>query len=148
MHAPQRMELTFSGLPEAFFSVDVISEQVVRPRVSGGEGICSANNHQLDGDGEEVALLPNGLDINMSKHYSRSVSDFEKFQHSNVFHLCHTRTFDVDVDVRDGGIAHKRYRTMRAAILDKRYHSVLEEWRATHPVKVPPRRNLFCQKTP
>jgi len=73
------------------------------------EKVCFSAKHKLYGYKVEVSILPNGLALNISKHYPGSVSDLDIFCRQGRFHAECTSKKVGEQAVRDDGLLSEEF---------------------------------------
>lgn len=133
----------FKDFEYAIEAIDVTFQQSNRPSGNIQEGkLYFSGKHKLYGFKVEVAVKPNGLASNASRHYAGSVSDISILSKRIMKTQARLTKSNDGETFTDNFILSEKYPESWAAIADKGYQGAAEFLRVVTPKKKPPGRNL------
>ncbi|KAE9113427.1 hypothetical protein PF005_g9790 [Phytophthora fragariae] len=129
---------TFRNNPCARYATDVIFQQTNMPSGQMKEpSAYYSENHHLHGYKVEVSVLPNGLAINCTNHFSGSEADIDIFRNNAKFHQQHLLKSNKEKELVDDGALRDKYPETWVVLADEGYQGLVEDFRAITPFKKP-----------
>ena len=128
----------FQNFPFCLEAIDVTFQQANRPSGNMQEGkVYFSGKHKLYGYKVEVAVRPNGIASDFSKHYPGSVSDVSILYDRIKSHQCRLEKRDEEEKIEDNFPMSERFGDSWGLLMDKGYQGAADQIRAIIPKKKP-----------
>ncbi|ETV92761.1 hypothetical protein H310_12991 [Aphanomyces invadans] len=119
------------------YATDVTFQQTNIPVGSYAEKkLYYSGKHHLYGHKVEVSVLPNGMEINCTRHYKGSVADKTIFDENIEFHRTNLSKRPSEFDMSDETVPGERH-SQWAVLADKGYQGIQRDVRAVIPTRKP-----------
>ena len=132
------MGQTFEKFPYALYAHDVKFQVAYRP---GGrfdeQKRYFSGKHKLYGYKIDCSVVPPGVAVHVSKHYTGSISDLSIVLDNMEIHKQMLKKTEEERASADYGELHDKFRNEWALLVDKGYEGLSQRLRAIQPKKKP-----------